>query len=574
VSHSHARWAGSLAAAGFCAIGIGWTWNSLKTPGPTPEQIRLEEKAQALQLTQAQKQAQIDEINTKLDGEWHFDRSSTWLRLLVIAGLATLTVSVPAGAVAGGMHLWHNRDMPDKATGAIAYRNPSAQDRIAINMAAMQTRNLLATNPALPSGLTNLHTVHSPRNIGTTPEPELVVTNPEDVKVPTVTDLLRRREIGPGQLLALGWDPETKALRRSEPTEDGDLFAALYSAGMGGHQGSGKSRDAEWLCIQAALIGTGLRLCDGHGRISAKSLTGRLRPLEAAFIRPIALDHEDILLAMRETVEEIERRLRLGIEDGQPQLTVVDEWRRVIGEDSTGEIAEHAGTITREGRKVKINGLFISQTWSKRESGPFRNQLAAAFIHRMRPDEARMLVPGVPNDTLRLAQGECYVIPTSGETHRLWVPRVDDAAIALAGQMLGGNGRLTVGNIPTARLGNGAGTAFPRLGTESTVDAFPAGSEGVPEIESAVPRARPRACVEEALREKILGMLHAGSTTTEIARELYPPLPTQTRLTGHAYERAMREIHDVLSDATRPTIAAEPTLTVLPIENDTREGNQ
>jgi hypothetical protein len=275
---------------------------------------------------------------------------------------------------------------------------------------------------------------------------------------------------------------------------------------------------------------------------------------------------------MRETVQEIERRLKLGIEDGQPQLLVVDEWRRVIGEDTTGEIAEHAGTITREGRKVMSNGLFISQTWSKRESGPFRNQLAAAFIHRMRPDEARMLVPGVPNDTLRLAQGECYVIPTTGETHRLWVPRVDDEAIALAGRMLGGNGRLTVGNIPTARLGNGAGTAFRRLGTGSTVDAFPAGAESVPEIESAVPRARPRARVEEALREKILGMLHSGSTTGEIARELYPPLPTQTRLTGHAYERAMREIHDVINDAVLD--AAErrsPTLTVLPIESPKTE---
>lgn len=558
-----ARLAGSLAAAGICACSVGWAWNSLKTPGPTPEQIRLEEKAQALQLTQAQKQAQIDEMNAKLDGEWHVDRASTWLRLLVICGLATLTVSIPAGAVAGGLHLWHKRDMPDKATGAVAYRNPSAQERIAINMAATQTRNLLAVNPALPSGLTNLHTVHSPRNIGTAaPEHEVVITNPDDVKVPTVSDLLRRREIGPGQLLALGWDPATSSLVRSEPAEDGDLFAALYSAGMGGHQGSGKSRDAEWLCIQAALIGTGLRLCDGHGRISAKSLTGRLRPLEAAFIRPIALDHEDILLAMRETVQEIERRISQGIEDGQPQLTVVDEWRRVIGEDSTGEIAEHAGTITREGRKVKINGLFISQTWSKRESGPFRNQLAAAFIHRMRPDEARLLVPGVPNDTLRLAQGECYVIPTSGETHRLWVPKVDDASIALAGRMLSADGpRLTVGNVPTARLGNGSGTGLERIGNGDAVGAFPQGGTSVPEYESAVPRVRPRARVEETLRQEIVRMLRAGSKVSEVARALYPPLPGATRLTGHAYERAVEEIHGVIQD-TLP--AEEPTLTILP----------
>lgn len=529
---------GLVAAVGFCALGFGYAVNAINTPAPTPAQIRIEEKAQALQLTKAQQQAQIDAVNAKLDSEWHFDRPSTWLRLTEDGLLFAVFVGAVASPVALGLHFWHKRDMPDKATGAVAYRSPSAQERIAINMAAVQTRNLLAVNPALPSGLTNLHTVHSPRNIGTAaPEPEVVITNPDDVKVPTVSDLLRRREIGPGQLLALGWDPATNSLRRSEPADDGDLFAALYSAGMGGHQGSGKSRDAEWLCIQAALIGTGLRLCDGHGRISAKSLTGRLRPLEAAFIRPIALDHEDILLAMRETVEEIERRLRLGIEDGQPQLIVVDEWRRVIGEDTTGEIAEHAGTITREGRKVMSNGLFISQTWSKRESGPFRNQLAAAFIHRMRPDEARMLVPGVPNDTLRLAQGECYVIPTSGETHRLWVPRVDDEAIALAGRMLGANGpRLTVGAVPRAVIGAVENPLLIGSGSSQTDHRSPIG---------AVPSSRAR-----ALEAQVLDLLHEGRTVPQIVEFVYQV----NRSRGTKYAEATAEVMAIIREATRPAL--------------------
>jgi hypothetical protein len=534
VSHSHVRWAGSLAAAGFCACGIGFCWSAITTPGPTQEQVRIETD---LRLSQEQRQAKIDAVNAKLDSEWHFDRPTTWLRLVEDGVLFAVFVGAVGSPAALGWQFWRKRDMPDRLTGAVAYQGLTPELRIAINSGAMQTRNLLATNPALPAGLQH-YAVHDSRRIASpVAEPEVVITNPADVKVPTLTELIRRREVGPGQLLALGWDPATSSLVRSEPTEDGDMFAGLYSAGMGGHQGSGKSRDAEWLCIQAALIGTGLRLCDGHGRISAKSLTGRLRPLEAAFIRPIALDHEDILLAMRETVEEIERRIKLGIEDGQPELTIVDEWRRVIGEDTTGEIAEHAGTITREGRKVMVNGLFISQTWSKRESGPFRNQLAAAFIHRMRPDEARMLVPGVPNDTLRLAQGECYVIPTTGETHRLWVPRVDDEAIALAGHMLASNGpRLTIGAVPRAAIGAVENPLLLRSGSSQTDHCSPIG---------AVPSSRAR-----ALEASVLDLLHAGRTVPQIVEEVYQV----NRSRGTKYAEATAEVMAIIREATRPAL--------------------
>jgi hypothetical protein len=552
VSHSHVRWAGSLAAAGFCACGIGFCWSAITTPGPTQEQVRIETD---LRLSQEQRQAKIDAVNAKLDSEWHFDRPTTWLRLVEDGVLFAVFVGAVGSPAALGWHFWRKRDMPDRLTGAVAYQGLTPELRIAINSGAMQTRNLLATNPALPAGLQH-YAVHDSRRIASpVAEPEVVITNPADVKVPTLTELIRRREVGPGQLLALGWDPATSSLVRSEPTEDGDMFAGLYSAGMGGHQGSGKSRDAEWLCIQAALIGTGLRLCDGHGRISAKSLTGRLRPLEAAFIRPIALDHEDILLAMRETVEEIERRIKLGIEDGQPELTIVDEWRRVIGEDTTGEIAEHAGTITREGRKVMVNGLFISQTWSKRESGPFRNQLAAAFIHRMRPDEARMLVPGVPNDTLRLAQGECYVIPTTGETHRLWVPRVDDEAIALAGRMLASNGpRLTVGPVPQT-----VPALFPSRSQPLAICSGPTPSEYGTEEPS---RAR-------VLEGRVMELFLGGSLVPEIVLDIYGIKPGG----GRPYVTACAEVSEVIRSAIPrpPSAEAVPALTILPMEDEPRE---
>jgi hypothetical protein len=515
--------------AAILMLGLGWHW--LTTPGPTPQQQRIETEGQALQLQRAREQAARDAANAKADQGWDPGRPATWFRLLEISVLGTLVLAVPAALAGIGLHVWHRRDLPEP-DGRVRLPGLTAEQRLAAHMGFLRVSQTRAEHPPLPAGLQNLHTTNAPRITGgaQVSEPEVTVTVPEaEPAIPTLVELLMRREVGPGRLLSLGWDPAARSLIRCEPTEDGDLFAGLYSAGVGGHQGSGKSRDAEWLVIQAALLGAGLRLCDAHGRVAAKSLTGRLRPLEAAFLGPIAIDQAEILAAIRETRAEAERRLARGIGDAPPQLLVVDEWNRVIDEEGGEEAAEHVERIAREGRKVGVNALLLAQAWTKRSVGELRNHLAACFLHRMRPDEARLLRPGAPNDTLQLARGECYVLPTDGAVHRVRVPFVDEAAVALAAQMLPAVRRLAT--VPRTVPG-----------------PFPSRSGPVPDCSEAGPPELGNSAdapLARSLEPRALELFRAGLTVPDIVLELYGLRPAG----GRPYQAATAAVTAVIRDA-------------------------
>jgi hypothetical protein len=569
--------AGSLAAAGFCALGIGWTWNSLKTPGPTPEQIKIETQAQALHLSQEQKQAQIDAANAKLDSEWHVDRASTWLRLLEIGALATLTVCVPAGAVAGGLHLWHNRDMPDKATGAVAYRGLTPELRIAVNSAAVQTRNLLAVNPALPHGLVNLHTVNSPRITGPTAlteEPALTISRIPDV--PPFGRLIAAGEVGGNRPLLLGYG------------ESGDVRhegAEEFSIGIAGMPNFGKSNTAAGIIAQHVLRGADHVLCDPQAG-SKRSLATRLAPLEEAglFLLPTAVDDKAILSAVRTVHGELKVRQKRQMQwrkdhgPGEPApkerllVLAMDEWTTTLRGELATELPRMLADILQAGPQRSVIALLLAQQWATASvgGGMVRDVLSAGIIHRCRTIDARMVSgmrsASLPEGINTLEQGEAVVFAPGVGPVRLNIPRLEaDDLVEVARMAAAQRSNGASGN----RLENpffGAITPPKTLFLDAPTRDV---GNGESDLVSGVSRAQARARVGDALADQIIAMWRSGKKIPAIAKALYPPAVGQERLTGPRYYAATDEVTEVVHEWSMAR--EQPTLAILPMESPKTE---
>jgi hypothetical protein len=514
-------------------------------------------------------------VNAKLDSEWHVDRASTWLRLLVIGSLATLTVCVPAGAVAGGLHLWHKRDMPDKATGAVAYGKLSAQDRIQINAGVMQTRNLLATNPALPSGLQHLHTVHSPRITGPTSlaeEPALTIARiPE---VPPFGRLIAAGEVGGNRPLLLGYG------------ESGDVRhegAEEFSIGIAGVPNFGKSNTAAVIIAQHVLRGADHVLCDPQAG-SKRSLATRLAPLEEAglFLLPTAVDDKAILSAVRTVHGELKARQGrqnqwrkdhgLAVPAPKERLLVLamDEWTTTLRGELATELPRMLADILQAGPQRSVIALLLAQQWATGSvgGGMVRDVLSAGIIHRCRTIDARMVSgmrsASLPEGINTLEQGEAVVFAPGVGPVRLNIPRLEADDLAevarMASAQRGNGGRLTISNTPD----------FAFRGPITRVLDVPA----PPRISAGsdlVPRACARVRVGDGRADEIVSMFLGGHKVAAIAKALYPPPVGKERLTGGPWTAATDEITEVLREHMERS--ANPALTVMPMDDEAKEEN-
>jgi hypothetical protein len=552
VSHGHVRAAGLAVSFGFCALGIGYAWNSLNTPGPTPEQIRIETDAQRLQLTQAQKQAKMDEINAKLDSEWHFDRASTWLRLLVIGSLATLTVCVPAGAVAGGLHLWHNRDMPTKDM-RIPLRGMDFDQKRTMIRDQLQVRAIQAANPQLPKGLEHLHTVHSPRITGGSREPfadEPALTVSRIPDVPNFRRLIEAGEVGGNRPLLFGY------AATGDQRHNGQEH---FSIGFAGQPNFGKSNSAGVVLAQHILHGADAVVCDLQAG-NKRSLASRLAPLEEAglFLIPTADSPKLILAAVRTVHGELKareaRQARWRKEHGpgspapRNQLLVlcIDEWPTVLRGELADELPTMLADIHDSGPKMDVITELMAQQWGTNVVGGamVRNSVPAAIIHCCRADEARMVSglrgDSIPGDTMALGQGEAYMVAPGVGPVRITVPRLEAADLVevarLAAAQRRNGGRLVIGAVPGAAAGAEENPLLLRSGPAPATGSFEYG---------AVAPSRAR-----ALEARVLDCLHEGRTVPQIVEYVYQV----NRSRGTKYAEATAEVMAIIREATRPAL--------------------
>ncbi|MDW8214370.1 MAG: hypothetical protein RMJ55_12495 [Roseiflexaceae bacterium] len=245
---------------------------------------------------------------------------------------------------------------------------------------------------------------------------------------PALHALIASGEVGRGRPLLLGVDATTGEMVRGG-------FRDLYSTGIGGLTGTGKTWAAALLLGQSAAHGARLVIADLHAGDS-ESLAVRCTGLRSALLCDVAADPAAILAALRLVSDELNRR-KAGAPDRWALVVAIDEWTALLRGGAGEEAARLVEAITTEGRKLNIHALLMAQRWDKTAVGEFRNTLASGYVFRCRLQEARMLtgLPAsvLPPDVLTLPPGHAYLVTTAGDIRRIVMPRTTADDIAALG---------------------------------------------------------------------------------------------------------------------------------------------
>lgn len=344
------------------------------------------------------------------------------------------------------------------------------------------------------------------------------VTN--DVIPMTFSDLLRDNRIGRNQPLFLGYDVVTG---------EGiwGTWRELYSAGLGGVQGSGKTWTAVSLIAQSLLNNAQIILCDPHAG-DAESLTTRLEPLAGSL--DLIVDEPDrILQAALFGYEELERRKAAAREkqryDRRQMILVLDEWTALLRGELHDKLPQVIQTITTEGRKYGVHALLIAQRWAAAASGgsDVRNTLTAHYVHRMRADEARMMTglrgSVLPKDTLSLHAGQAYLLDTRGTIRKIATPYMTNEDVHRVAELL----------LPAA----------PEPASEPASEPAPEPANRNADITHC---DAAKLSVEEL---RIVELFKAGASIQDIATEL------AGRKGGEKYQKSLKLISETLRKALR-----------------------
>lgn len=266
--------------------------------------------------------------------------------------------------------------------------------------------------------------------------------------VPSFSELLSQGRIGRGNPMLLGFDGETGAAVEGS-------WLDLYSCAVGGLSGSGKSWTACFLAAQAALYGSRIVLLDPHAE-NAESLTARLGPMASRFVCAPASTPAEMLAAVKLAAGELERR-KAG-RRGDPWLIIADEFSAL----QRGALAEPLAALVeglgQEGRKLGLYGLVCGQVWTATRAGgsELRDSLASAYVHRLRPAQARYLTgltaDDLPSDLLELPAGGAYLLSTAGELRRVTIPQMAPDDVARVAQLLDGAADTGFPQASTGRL--------------------------------------------------------------------------------------------------------------------------
>lgn len=330
-------------------------------------------------------------------------------------------------------------------------------------------------------------------------------------ELPTFAQLLDVGRIGKGQPLCLGLDVST-----GEGVW-GD-WRDLYSAGVGGKQGSGKSWTATSLIAQSMLGGARVILCDPHAG-DDESLLTRLGPL-VPYVELTADDPGPILEAARYAHDEFERRKAAAkagkAHDRTPLIIVIDEWTSLLRGELSDKLPPLLSSLSTEGRKYGVNALLLAQRWEASTAGgsDVRNTLTAHYVHRCRGDEGRMQTGmragSWPGDPIALEPGQAFLFSTRGEVRKIVTPRMTPADLGRVAQLLGGASGPASGPRPLGFHARAAEAPAAASRPGPGPDSGPA--------RASAPESATAALDAEALR--LLARFAAGATVHDLAAEL------------------------------------------------------
>ena len=351
------------------------------------------------------------------------------------------------------------------------------------------------------------------------------------VSIPTFAQLLDQGLIGPNRPLILGYAAD------SGEAISGD-WNKLYSCGVGGMTGSGKSWVIAFLAGQSAAAGARIILIDPHAG-DPESLSNRLAGLSPSYMCDVASDGHSIENALKLASSKLDNR-RAGRGGNWPILLIADEWTSMLRGKLGDLLTATALDYAEQGRKYGCFGLLGAQAWQVDAAGTVRDRLASHYILRTRGDQFRYqtgLRSGTaPEDTLTLPPGQAYLLSTRGELTKVQIPQMTHADILRLGTLVDRDARATpsMGFVaPTHALTPITAHAVTQRRHDGDIKATSAN------------HVTTAAQSPEAVRA--LALLQEGRDLPAIVAELRNVKPKE----GRKYMTALSEVTDLIRQATK-----------------------
>lgn len=217
----------------------------------------------------------------------------------------------------------------------------------------------------------------------------------------------------------------------------------LYSCGIGGVSGSGKTTTVRFLLFQALLAGARLLMIDPHIGEPEESLAAQFQVFTHAHLYAPCDDNPTaILKRVRWLDKELKRRKATG-EKSPCIIFVIDEFNAVMRvQQVRDEMSTLLVSLAQEGRKFGIFAMLIGQRWSHQDIGgaDIRTSLASTLAHRFTDEEQAKKLVGSRNGSrcLELAQGHYLFRDTQGTLTEMITPYTVEADGAYIQRLLDG----------------------------------------------------------------------------------------------------------------------------------------
>lgn len=253
--------------------------------------------------------------------------------------------------------------------------------------------------------------------------------------VPTFEQLLARGELGRGRPLLLGLGGDGARLYGS--------WLDLYSTAVAGISGSGKTTSQRFIAAQSALHGAGFVVADPQASAGADSLAATLDPLRACYLCEAASTERAILDAVRYVAALGHGRIAGRDSSRRPVVLWVDEATALLGHSAIGpELARLLEEIAQQYRKVGVYASISGQLWTAERAGgtALRDSLASLLIHRLRANQARLLLPrGQARNAEALLVGRALLWRAgAAATVEIAIPNTTAADVRQVAQQLAG----------------------------------------------------------------------------------------------------------------------------------------
>lgn len=352
--------------------------------------------------------------------------------------------------------------------------------------------------------------------------------------VPSFAQLLNDGQIGPGRQLILGYDAASSAPITGSWND-------LYSCGIGGMTGSGKSWAIAFLAGQSAAAGARIILIDPHAG-DPESLSNRIAGLSPSYMCDVASEPRDIESALKLASSKLYAR-RAGRGGSWPILLIVDEWTSLLRGKLGDLLTATALDFAEQGRKFGCFAMLGAQAWQVDAAGAVRDRLASHYVLRTRGDQFRyqtgLRASVAPEDTLTLQAGQAYLLSVRGDLTKIQIPTMTQADIMRLGTLI---------DKPAGSTGSAFGFSLPPTQplTPITASAETSRKHSGNIAETSPAHVSTAAQSPEAVRA--LALLHEGRDLPAIVKELRGVTPRSAR----SYMAALAEVTDLLRQATKP----------------------